>query len=82
MNKIFSSTASILLGCKLDDIVQKGTKDIIEKFSSANKNNPKLSKYISGINVLRPTLIFAMVYYGILPIASTFVADKMTANKE
>lgn len=82
LNKLISSTASILVGCKLDELTQKSTKNFIKKFSEINKNNPKLPKYISGINVLRPTIIFAVVYYGILPIISTFAADKLSKTNQ
>ncbi len=76
-NKLISTGLSVVLGYQIDKTVQKNTKNFIDKFKSANMNNPKLSKYIQGINVLRPTLIFAMIYYGIIPVISTFTADKL-----
>ncbi len=79
-NNILSTTASILFGCALDKLIQTSTKKSIENFKALNKNNPKLNKYIEGINILRPTVVFAFVYYGILPIATTYFADKMDKN--
>ena len=79
-NNILSTAASILFGCSLDKLIQTGTKKSIENFKTINKNNPKLNKYIEGINILRPTVVFAFVYYGILPIATTYFADKMDKN--
>ncbi len=76
-NKLITTTISILGGCKIDKMIQKGTESFIEKFKEANINDPKLDKYIQGINVVRPTLVFAFLYYGILPIFSTFTADKI-----
>lgn len=76
-NNVVSTGLSIVTGCFLDKIVQKGSKNFIEKFTEANKNNPKLSKYIQGINIMRPTLIFAGVYYGLLPMVSSTVAEKL-----
>ena len=76
-NNLISTGASILMGCGLDKLVQKGGKKFMNKFVEANKNNPKLAKYVEGLNILRPTLIFAFVYYGILPVVSTFFADKL-----
>lgn len=75
-NNILSTTASILFGCGIDKLIQKGTKNFIDKFAQINKNDPKLAKYIEGINILRPTLVFALVYYGLFPMATTFLADR------
>ena len=49
----------------------------VEKFKKINATNPKVEKYIEGINILRPALIFAGIYYGILPLFSTFMAEKV-----
>ena len=75
-NKIITTAISVFGGYKIDKMIQNNTKAFIEKFRQANINNPKLDKYIQGINVIRPTLVFAILYYGILPILSTFTADK------
>lgn len=79
-NNLLSTAFSILFGCGLDKLIQKGTKKSIENFKLLNKNNPKLNKYIDGINVLRPTVAFALVYYGILPVITTYFADKIDEN--
>lgn len=76
-NNIISTGLSVLGGCYLDKLAQKGSKNFIAKFTEANKNDPKLAKYIQGLNVVRPTLIFAIVYYGILPMFSSFFAEKL-----
>ena len=76
-NKLITTTVSVLGGYKIDKMIQKGTKSFVEKFKQANKLDPKLDKYIQGINVVRPTLVFAFLYYGILPILSIFTADKL-----
>ena len=82
-NKAISTALSILLGYKIDKFIQKNSSDFIEKFKNANINDPKLTKYIQGINVLRPTIIFAILYYAILPVLSVFTADKINKlNKE
>ena len=40
---------------------------------------------IEGINIVRPALIFAAIYYGFLPMISTYLAEKIdkqiTKNK-
>ncbi len=80
-NNIFSTGISIAGGYTIDKLVQKNTKGFIKKFSEMHKNNPKLPKYIEGINILRPTIIFAGIYYGVLPIISTYLADKLSDEK-
>lgn len=76
LNNLISTGITLLGGYTIDNLIQKGGKNFLEKFKNANKNNPKLPKYIEGLNILRPTLIFAGLYYGILPVASTFLAEK------
>jgi len=76
-NNIISTGITLAAGYKLDEIVKKNTSKSLEKFIQANKNDPKLNKYIQGINILRPNLIFAGLYYVVLPIFSTFLADKI-----
>ncbi|MBQ4122863.1 hypothetical protein IJD44_03965 [bacterium] len=75
-NNIITTGLSIIGGYSVDKAVQKGTKKFIDKFSEINKNDPKLQKYIAGINIIRPTLIFAGIYYVILPMISAYLADK------
>ncbi len=75
-NNLISTGVSILLGYSTDNFVKNNTKSFIDKFAKANKNNPNLPKYIQGINIIRPTLIFAGIYYGLLPLFSTYMADK------
>ncbi len=76
-NKLFSSLASVFMGYGIDKYAQAKLEPVVEKFKEVNKNDVKLSKYLEGINILRPTLIFAALYYGILPIFSSIFADKI-----
>lgn len=76
-NNIISTAITLIAGCGIDKLAQKGSKSLLDKFSEINKNDPKLHKYIQGINIIRPTLIFAAVYYGLLPIVTTYSADKL-----
>lgn len=79
-NEYISTATCIVAGAGIDEIVKKQSKGLIEKFKEANKNDPKILKYIEGINILRPTIIFALIYYGVLPFVSGYFADK--AEKE
>lgn len=75
-NNLIGTGATLAAGCMIDNAIQKNNKNFVKKFSEINKNNPKLDKYITGLNIARPTLIFAGVYYGLFPFFSTMLADK------
>ena len=77
LNNIISTVITITGGYGIDSLLKSNNDRFIEKFSRINANNPKLPKYIEGINILRPALIFAGIYYGILPIFSTYISDKI-----
>jgi len=76
-NNIISTAVTIVGGYGIDSLIKNKTTKFIDKFSKINAGDPKLHKYIDGINILRPALIFAAIYYGILPIFSTYIADKI-----
>lgn len=76
-NNIISTAITITGGFTLDEFIKSKSKHFIENFKKIHAGNPKLPKYIEGINILRPTLIFAGIYYGILPIFSTFISEKI-----
>ena len=84
-NNVISTAITLIGGYGIDNIIKNKTGRFIEKFSKINKGDPKLHKYIEGINIVRPAIIFAGIYYGILPIFSTYMAekiDKYIENKE
>jgi hypothetical protein len=64
-------------GYTIDRIIKNKTEKFVDKFKTLNAADPKLHKYIEGIHILRPALIFAAIYYGILPIFSTYTAEKV-----
>ena len=75
-NNIIPTAATLMFGYGIDKGVQSSTQKFIEKFKAQNLHDPNLAKYIEGINILRPTLIFALIYYGVLPVFSTFLAER------
>ena len=81
-NNIISTGITLAGGYAIDKAIKAKTAKFIEKFSLANKGNPKLPKYIEGINIVRPALIFAGIYYGILPIFSTYLAERVDKTVE
>ncbi len=76
-NNIINTAITIMAGYWVDNRVKNHTGKMMEKFKEANKLNPKLPKYIEGINILRPTIIFAFIYYAIVPIISTYTSEKL-----
>ena len=76
-NNAISTAITIIGGYGIDKIIKTKTGKFIENFKKINAGDPKLHKYIEGINILRPALIFAGIYYGILPIFSTYMSEKI-----
>lgn len=76
-NNVISTVVTVIGGYWVDSTVKEKTAKFVEVFKEANKTNPKLLKYIEGINIVRPAIIFAGIYYGILPVFSTYFADKI-----
>lgn len=76
-NNIISTAITIIGGYGIDGLIKNKSNKFIDKFSKLHSNNPKLPRYIEGINILRPAIIFAAIYYGILPIFSTYMAEKI-----
>ena len=85
-NNTIATMLSVGLGLGVDNIVKKQGQGFMDKFVKANALDLRLSKYIQGINILRPAVIFALIYYGILPVISNFTAQRITdfnnKNKE
>ncbi|MBQ8460507.1 hypothetical protein IJ541_10460 [bacterium] len=76
-NNIISTAITIAGGYGIDKIISGKNGKFIEKFKQLNAKDPKLAKYVEGINILRPALIFAGIYYGILPMFSTYMSEKI-----
>lgn len=76
-NNIISTSVTLIGGYSIDKLIKNKTQKFIDIFAQANKNNPNLHKYIQGLNIVRPALIFAGIYYIILPIFSTYMAEKI-----
>lgn len=84
-NNVISTAITLLGGYSIDKLIKDKTDKFVQEFSNLHKNNPKLSKYVQGIHIVRPALIFAGIYYIILPMISTYLAekiDKITTNKK
>lgn len=76
-NNLIATAITLGGGYTVDRIIKNKTEKFVDKFKILNAADPKLHKYIEGIHILRPALIFAAIYYGILPIFSTYTAEKV-----
>lgn len=75
-NAAISTGLCIAGGYAINGAIEKPAEKFIRNFSKANKNSPKLGKYIEGIKVVRPALILGGLYYIVIPLISTFLADR------
>jgi hypothetical protein len=76
-NNLIATAITLGGGYSIDRIIKNKTEKFVDKFKAINAADPKLHKYVEGIHILRPALIFAAIYYGILPIFSTYTAEKV-----
>ncbi|MBR2429990.1 hypothetical protein IKB17_00815 [bacterium] len=81
-NSIISTILSIISTYIFDSLTSKQTNNFIDKFKQINKKDPNLSKYIEGIKIAKPIAIAGVIYYIIIPILSTFLADKFSIIEE
>ena len=81
-NSAISTAFCIGGGYAIDKMSQKSTNNFIKKFTEANKNSPKLEKYIEGIKIIKPAMIFGGIYYIAIPILATFLADRLDENSK
>ncbi len=75
-NAAISTGFCIAGGYAINGAIEKPAEKFIRNFSKANKNSPKLEKYVEGIKVVRPALILGGLYYIVIPLISTFLADR------
>ena len=81
-NAGLSTSLGILSGYAVDKLTNKPTEKFIKSFSEINKADPKLSKYIEGIRIAKPTVIYGGVYYALIPVVSTFFAERLNKKKQ
>lgn len=80
-NCAISTGLCIAGGYTVDKLLEKPFKNFSDNFAKANKNSPKLAKYLEGLKIVKPAIIFGGIYYGIIPFVSTFLADKFDDKK-
>lgn len=75
-NAGISTALSIAGGYTIDKLLDKPTEKFIEKFKKLNKGDKNLAKQIQGIKIAKPFLILGTIYYALIPLISTFLAEK------
>lgn len=82
-NAGISTGLSIAGSYTLSKLLNKPTEKFIKKFAEVNKKLPELEKCLEGIKIAKASLILGGIYYIIIPVISTFLADKFdkTGNK-
>lgn len=81
-NSILSTAFSIASTYAIDAATKNKTDSFIEKYKKLNKNETNLAKQVEGIKIAKPILIAGAIYYLAIPIISTFLADRIKANKK
>lgn len=81
-NSAISTTLSIIGGYTLDKLLEKPTKNFISKYIEINKNDKNLEKQIQGIKIAKPLLILGSIYYLVIPLISTFLAERAESNRK
>lgn len=79
-NSAISTGLSVAGMYTIDSLTQKSTEKFVEKFKQANKNSKNLNTYLEGIRVAKPVMILGAMYYIVIPLVSTFFADRLTLN--
>lgn len=80
-NAGISTGLSIAGGYTINSLLKTQSEKFIKKFREANKNLPELEKCVEGIKIAQPVLILGGIYYIIIPLLSTFFADRFDNQK-
>lgn len=81
-NSLISTGLCLTGGYAINNALNKPTEKFIEKFSKINQNDPKLEKYKEGIKIAKPVLILGGIYYILIPIIATFLADRTDSTTQ
>ena len=76
-NALISTGLCLLMGYGLNFAAKKPTESLIKNLEKFNKNSPDLAKYKEGLKIVKSSLIFGSVYYGLIPLISTHMSSKL-----
>ena len=81
-NAVLQTAITVPLSYAINALSKKPTERFIENLKAANKNDPKINKYIEGIKIAKPALIMGVLYYVVMPVVCTILADKISGKSE
>lgn len=81
-NAVLQTAITIPLSYAINALSKKPTERFIENLKNANKNDPKMNKYIEGIKIAKPALIMGVLYYVVMPVVCTILADVVSGKDE
>ena len=85
-NAMLQTGLTIPLTYAIDKLSKKPTEKFLEKLKAANRNDSKINKYVEGVKIAKPVLIMGVLYYVVMPVVCTMLADvvsrKVDGNKE
>lgn len=81
-NAGISTGLSIICSYILDAITQKPTEKFIQNFRKANAGLPNVEKQVNGIKIAKPIVLLGIVYYMLIPLLSTFLAERVTQKNK
>lgn len=81
-NAVLQTAITIPLSYGINALTKKPTEKFIENLKAANKNDPKVNKYIEGIKIAKPALIMGGLYYVVMPVVCTMLADVISGKTE
>ena len=76
-NSFIATGLSIASTYFLDEITEKPMRKFLIALKKANKNDVNLDKYVKGAKIAKPILIMGSVYYILIPLISTFFAERI-----
>ena len=79
-NALISTSLCVGLGYSFDKLTDKPFLNFINNLKKANKNSKNLAKYVEGANIAKTSLIFALVYYCLIPPIATFFSSRLSKD--
>lgn len=81
INSVVSTGLAIISSMTIEKVFDKQIQKSLDNFKQKHLNDVKLHKYVEGLNLARSAFILAAIYYGIIPIISTFAGEKLSKEK-
>ena len=76
-NALTSTALCLLAGYGLNYATKKPMDSFIKNLEKFNKSSPDLAKFKEGAGIVKTSLIFGAIYYGLIPLISTYLSSKM-----